>query len=109
MQENWCRMTDQELIEFAQEFRDGLLEGRLPTLMCFAVCAPLVTLLNMSGVKAELVEADNGWCNHFWIKLEDGRALDPTADQFNYLWDAKMPAVYLGPPTKYQGTIVTNA
>lgn len=29
--------------------------------------------------------------NHIWILLEDGRALDPTADQFgNY------PEIYLG-------------
>lgn len=98
-------MTDAELIEFTQEFRDGILDGGMPTLMCFAVCAPLVTLLNMSGVKAEMVESDLGWCNHFWLKLADGRVLDPTADQFNYLDTAKaaMPPVYLGPPTKYQG------
>jgi hypothetical protein len=37
--------------------------------------------------------------NHVWIKLTDGRALDPTADQFNVLFPAmKMPPVYLGPP-----------
>lgn len=94
---------DETLVEYAMGFREGILGPRLPTMMCFAICAPLVTLLNMEGWKAELVEVDLGDMNHFWIRLEDGRALDPTADQFNYLWDAKMPPVYLGPPTKYQG------
>lgn len=94
-------MSDAELIEFAREFRDGIIDGGLPTLMCFAVCAPLVTLLNLHGVNAKLVESDLEWCNHFWLRLEDGRALDPTADQFNYLDGAKLPAIYLGAPTKY--------
>lgn len=96
-------MTDRELIAFTREFRDGILDGGLPTMMCFAVCVPLVTLLNMSGVSAEMVETDLGWVNHFWLRLGDGRSLDPTADQFNYLDGAKFPPVYLGQPTKYQG------
>lgn len=95
-------MTDAELIEFVQEFRDGILDGHSSKMMCGAVCYPLVTLLNMSGVKAELVESDLGDCNHVWMKLEDGRALDPTGDQFNWLLPAheQMPTVYLGPPTR---------
>jgi hypothetical protein len=93
--------TDEQIIEFASEFREGLLDGDSSHMMCAAVCYPLVTLLNMSGLKAELVESDLGECNHAWLRLADGRTLDPTADQFNWLFpDLAMPPVYLGPPTK---------
>jgi hypothetical protein len=66
--------------------------------MCAAVCYPLVTLLNMAGVKCEIVESDLGDMNHVWLKLADGRALDPTADQFNRLYRMGLPPVYLGKP-----------
>lgn len=96
-------MTDAELLEFTQEFRDGILDGGPSDMRCFMVCAPLVTLLNMSGVPAKLEEAKSvrtvyGECNHVWIKLSDGRVLDPTADQFNSR-RRKMPPIYLGKPT----------
>lgn len=93
--------TDEQIIEYATAFRDGMLEDQLPTMKCFMVCAPLVTILNMSGIKCEAIESDLGWCNHIWLRLSDGRVLDPTADQFNYLDGAKFPKVYLGPTTKY--------
>lgn len=100
-------MTDAELIEYASDFRAGILDGEMPTLRCFMVCAPLATLLNMDGVACELVESDLGWANHFWLRLADGRALDPTADQFNYLDSATppFPPVYLGAPTKYHAAL----
>lgn len=91
-------MTDADLIVFATEFRKGILGDDPPWMMCFAVCAPLVTLLGLHGVEAELVEGDLGEWNHFWMRLDDGRVLDPTADQFNDLFTEKMPEVYLGPP-----------
>ena len=94
-------MTDAELIEFTQEFRAGILDGGESKSMCAAICWPLVTLLNIHGVKAETVESDLSECNHIWIRLADGRVLDPTADQFNWLFpDLAMPPVYLGPPVK---------
>ena len=93
-------MTDAELIEFATEFREGILDGGPSDMMCAAVCWPLVGLLNISGVKCEAVESDLGEYIHVWIRLADGRALDPTGDQFNYLFpDLDMPPVYLGQPT----------
>jgi hypothetical protein len=98
-------VTDAELIECAKDFREGILEGSPSDSMCFAISAPLVKLLNFYGVESELVECENGLCNHFWIQLADGRALDPTADQFNRLFSDNLPPVYLGPPTKYQGVI----
>lgn len=89
------RMTDAELIEFASEFREGILGGRDSAWMCAAVCMPLVTLLGLHGIKAELMESETEICNHVWIRLADGRTLDPTGDQFG----TGMPPVYLGPPT----------
>jgi hypothetical protein len=98
-------MTDADLIEFTQEFRDGILDGTPSWMMCAAVCYPLVTLLNMIGVKCDLVESDLGEFNHVWMRLADGRVLDPTADQFNELFpDLAMPPVYLGAPTKLHPT-----
>jgi hypothetical protein len=67
--------------------------------MCAAVCWPLSTLLEVSGIPNRCVEGDLGECNHIWIELNDGRVLDPTADQFNYFPGQNMPPVYLGPPT----------
>ena len=90
-------MDDNELIEFATEFRAGILGDRQSDWMCAAISWPLSTLLGMSGVKCETVESDLGECNHVWIKLADGRALDPTADQFNKWFPHKnYPPVYLG-------------
>ena len=77
-------MTDEELIAFVREFREGILNGRSSEGMCAAVCWPLVVLLNLYGVQCESVETDLSQrddCepgNHIWIKLSDGRALDPT-------------------------------
>ena len=89
-------MKDTQLVDFATEFRIGILDGRASTNMCFAVSAPLASLLRIHGVEAELVESDLAETNHFWIRLADGRVLDPTADQF----DESLPPVYLGPATK---------
>lgn len=88
-------MTDAELVEFASEFREGILDGKPSARFCFMVVAPLAALLSLYGVEAKVVESDLGWCNHFWLRLPDGRTLDPTADQFGELG---LPPVYLGPP-----------
>lgn len=100
-------MNDDELLEFASEFREGIIDGvggGQSDFMCAAICWPLVTILNMQGVPCESVTTDNvetdyGSCNHVWIRLADGRALDPTADQFNNV-AREYPPVYLGPPTE---------
>jgi hypothetical protein len=96
-------MNDKQLVKFAAEFREGILDGRSPDSMCFMVCAPLVTLLNMHGVKCTMVNGDVDFgedeINHYWLALPDGRVLDPTADQFNGTEHRRLPSVYLGPPT----------
>ena len=94
-------MTDKQLLKFAAEFRSGILDGAPSHMMCAAVSWPLAGLLNFHGIKCECVESDLGEMNHVWIKLEDGRALDATADQFNYLFDYKHHPVYLGPPLNF--------
>lgn len=91
-------MNDSELIQFATEFREGILNGRSSFMACYMVAAPLATLLEASGVNVTLVEGDLGKFNHFWLQLADGRVLDPTADQFNDFGFSPLPAVYLGPP-----------
>lgn len=96
-------MTDAQLVEFATEFREGILDGRPSAWMCAMVCWPLSTLLRMNGVENESVETDLGEMNHIWLRLADGRALDPTADQFNWCSIDKLPPVYLGEPRLIHG------
>ncbi|KQT59997.1 hypothetical protein ASG52_19930 [Methylobacterium sp. Leaf456] len=96
-------MDDKQLVWFASEFREGILDGGSPRMMCWAVSAPLEALLRMYGVETELAESDLGECNHFFLRLPDGRVLDPTADQFNYVRSEAMPPVYLGPPVDLHG------
>lgn len=98
-------MTDDELVAFAWDFRVGLMgEKGSPEGMCFAVAAPLASLLCVSGVEAELVASDHsdnpdsGWYEHYWIRLADGRVLDPTFDQF--CSEEPVP-IYLGKPTEF--------
>lgn len=96
-------MTDGDLIEFAADFRDGVLDGGPSDMMCAVVCWPLAALLRSVGVDCETVESrdvetEYGSCNHVWIKLADGRVLDPTADQFSTA-DRPLPPIYLGRPT----------
>ena len=98
-------MTDEQLLSFASSFRDGILGGEPSTMMCGAVSWPLAALLRHEGIDCETVESDLSehlgllHANHIWIKLADGRVLDPTADQFNR-WGYDYPPVYLGPPTE---------
>jgi hypothetical protein len=90
--------SDKSLHRIALEFRRDVLGKRQSNEMCFAICAPLATLLTLYGYDVTLIE---GWVsvytiNHFWLRLNDGRILDPTADQFRKPNGAKMPKVYLG-------------
>ena len=90
-------MTDKEIRQAARSFRKGMLGKRQSRLMCFAICAPLQAMLSICGCDTELVEADFGDMNHVWLRLSDGRILDPTADQFG------LAPVYLGPvPIEYR-------
>lgn len=92
-------MTDTELINFASDFREGILEGRTSEGMCFVIAAPLESLLRICGVGSRLIMGDLEETNHCWLLLDDGRVLDPTADQFNGPGVSPLPPVYLGEPT----------
>lgn len=107
-------MTDAKLIKFVTGFRRGIVGRGKSDYMCFAVCAPLVTLLNMNGVQGALREGsikfdDIGSINHFWIELADGRVIDPTADQFNRHFGKSLPKVYLGAPVRDIHALVGNS
>jgi hypothetical protein len=93
-------MTDAQLVAFAAQFRDGLLDGQSSYLMCAAVSLPLAALLRLHGVDCATEEGENGAGGHTWIRLGDGRILDPTADQYNYPFFKQYPKIYLGPPTE---------
>lgn len=79
-------MTELELKNMAKEFSEGVLGKHGSTDMCFAVCSPLATFLNFSGVECDITEGeisyDGGTWHHYWITLPDGKIIDPTADQF---------------------------
>lgn len=95
-------MTDEELVHVVGEFRKGLLAGRSSRGRCAMVCWPLEGYLRAVGAAdCRAVESDLGGFNHVWLLLPDGRALDPTLDQFNCLFNESWPEVYLGPLTKY--------
>ncbi len=85
-------MTHAQIKSYARSFRKGILGNRPSTDMCFAVTAPLVTLLQMAGVECALEEGMCGSCHHFYIRLADGNILDPTGDQF----ELGLPPIYLG-------------
>lgn len=92
-------MRDEDIIECAADFRDGILHGSPSFMMCAAVCWPLAGFLRFSGVDCDTeereLEGDADTANHVWIRLADGRVLDPTADQFDGMG---LPPVYLGKP-----------
>lgn len=89
------KITDKKLIKTARDFRDGLLDGAPSFAMCAAVCYPLEGYLSAFGIsaRAEMVQfpLNPTWANHVFLRLPDGRILDPTADQFG------LEPVYLGP------------
>jgi hypothetical protein len=95
-------MRDKKLLRIVSGFRDGILQGRSSAYMCYAICAPLQGFLSLARVHTSLV---HGWIDlgdhnvdHVWLEMEDGRVIDPTADQF----PLSLPPVYLGQlPTQY--------
>ena len=61
--------------------------------MCGVVCYPLRAYLSaIYGMQVEEEDVLLHSSNHVFLRLPDGRVLDPTADQFGE------ERVYLGPP-----------
>lgn len=86
------QMTDQEVKDFALNFRKGLLGGKSSSSMCCVITQPLSVLLSSCGVDNEIIkvdidasrskqELDCEVVEHFCIKI-GRKILDPTADQF---------------------------
>lgn len=96
-------MTDKQLVRFCAAFRNGIVGRRSTRSCCFMVCWPLAPLLRLHGVNVELDEIDYledgpaGVANHVWLRLPDGRVIDPTINQFND-GARRFPKVYLGDP-----------
>lgn len=89
------KVTDKRLLRLAKDFRDGILGSASSLAMCAVVCYPLEGFLGAMGVhlQAEMVSFPKHpiCANHVFLRLPDGRILDPTADQFG------LEPVYLGP------------
>jgi hypothetical protein len=99
-------MSDKELYKIVNGFTKGLLGKRSSESMCFVVTWTLNSFLTCCGIKSKLVEGEiklkNGYiANHFWIELEDGKVIDPTADQFNSLSEHQMPNIFIGKKPKW--------
>lgn len=102
---------DKKLLRLVRNFRSGILDGKSSHKMCMKVCAPLQGYLSFFlGLETEMVEGDFKHTNHVWLKMNDGRIIDPTADQFSTP-SRPMPKVFIGPkPAWYPGdeVIITN-
>jgi hypothetical protein len=100
--------SDQGLLIITSKFKKGIVKAPDDTrpYSCL-VCQPLVGFLEVCGYKTTYIEGElwikqTIW-NHCWLELEDGRILDPTADQFNDYIDHVMPGIYIGKkPTYYE-------
>jgi hypothetical protein len=93
-------MSDRELIRITSGFTKGILNKRESKSMCFAVSFPLQGYLSFCGLEAEIIEGEiklnkEVW-NHFWLRLPDGRILDPTANQFKTPDGKEMPKIFIG-------------
>jgi hypothetical protein len=95
-------MTDKNLIRICTQFRAGVLGGKNEKSKdkCLWVSSPLCSYLNFLKVKCRMIEycvtIGENITYHHCILLDDGRIIDPTADQFNEIRKLEMPKVYLG-------------
>ena len=92
-------MTDADLQQYASDFRAAIIGNGESARMCAAISDPLSAALSVKGVTTTVMESDLEECNHVFLKLQDGRVLDPTADQFNWRSQRQLPGVYLGNAT----------
>ena len=92
------KITDKQLLKIVAGFRDGMLDRKSSMGHCFIVSSALQGYLSWAcGIESELYEGEWGEGNHVWLVLVDGRVLDATIDQFNYI-TPKYPKIHLGSP-----------
>lgn len=94
-------MNQREIKRQATAFVKGLLGGDSPGGMCYAVSAALQGYLSFAGVqcgleKCWIADRKSGHWQHYYLRLPNGRILDPTASQFNRMLGRQMPLVYIG-------------
>lgn len=93
------------LHDIALKFRKGVIGNTSSKDKCFMVAAPLCSYLRFCKYECRLIEGfvtiGEHITNHYWIELEDGMILDPTADQFNSVKGKDMPKVYIGERPDY--------
>ena len=94
-------LSQQDLKQIAKEFTDGLLNERATTDMCYAVCSPLQSYLDMFDIDCKLVKGDflikDVIIEHYWIEMDDNSILDPTADQLSKQYDLpELPMIFIG-------------
>ena len=108
------KLTDADLIQAAKEYRECVIDSQhcqhLHDIgflsMHFMICEPLAGNLSFLGCEAWFVSGkvalpDGSEGHHGWLKLPDGRVLDPLGDSFNEVEGfRKLPAIYLGKPTE---------
>jgi hypothetical protein len=82
-------MSHTEIFRIVHEFVERLLDNGVAAKMGYMTIASLAAILEVRGVIVEIMITDMGEDTHYWLKLPDGRALDP------------IPPPYLGPPRTY--------
>ncbi len=87
-----------ELLSYAREFRDAVLQGASSERMCVALSAPLHAAFRALNIPSQIVVSDLGECEHIFLQIAEVLVLDPTADQFNWCSRPKLPGVYMGAP-----------
>ncbi len=93
------------LLDLVTEFREGIVDGiggGSSAGMCDAVCFPLQGFLSFAeGIETQckygFFETKAGALQHYWLELENGEIIDPTADQLEAHGFPKLPGVYIGP------------
>lgn len=90
--------TDKKLLRVCRSYRKGLLDGMPSTDMCGMMSHSLQGYLSFfEHVETEVIEGSFMGQHHVWLKMEDGRIIDATADQFKDIAGNQMPDVYIGP------------
>ena len=106
-------MDNNEIFRISKEFTAGFLGHRTSAGHCSSVCSALHAYLAFEEINVSLtcgeLEHDNEIYEHWWLTLPDGTIIDPTADQFNALFNTNYERVYFGvKPDHYTAEIMSD-